>query len=85
MTERKCDYPIIVQRSAGRSTCPDKFNKDFRDKGNCARCPKVYHNQMALSPKDKGEMQAFQVTRDAVEGSSLMKLYDRGTITKRPF
>lgn len=69
MAERKCDFPILVTRSNGRSTCPDKFFKDFRGKGNCDRCPKVNHGQMVLNVDRKGEIDAYSVKQEGLSES----------------
>lgn len=69
MAERKCDFPILVARSNGRSTCPDKFFKDFHESGHCDRCPKVNHGQMVLNVYPKGEMDAYLVKQEGLSDS----------------
>ena len=61
--ERKCTYPPLVEKSSGRSPCPDVFKVRFFDKGECFRCTKVIGILPTTRPLSKADSDAWGVRK----------------------
>ena len=57
-----CDYSVVLKNTAQRVNCIPQLNKGFKEKGDCARCPKsriqrpkgiVSENKMGVLPRER--------------------------------
>ena len=68
MTERKCDHPVVFEKSNGRATCPDRLFNNFKMKDSCGRCPKALSAKgERTSPLPQGELEAIALVREIKE------------------
>ena len=61
MERKDCIYPLVIEASNGRATCPPNLKKSFLDHENCHKCPKT-SSLISIKPKaTKADIDTFNV------------------------